>query len=482
MSERPNILLITTDQQRFDTISALGNQSIFTPHLDWLVHTGISFNRAYTDCPICMPARASIMTGLHAATTGLIGNSGAIRPMEEHPTLPGELTKAGYQTRAIGKMHFEPLRAHYGFEHMELLPDYYRHMARHPELGKPKDHGVGENEMEPVFSTVDDSNSLTHWTVDRTIDFIETRDESRPFFAWCSFAKPHPPFDPCKEYWDLYDGITLPDPVYGDWSAELKDVPESLLQPTYSLNNAHRFSAEKLRSVRRAYYACISQIDYNLGLLFARMREMDLLKNTWIIFTTDHGEMMGDHHLGAKTVFLEGAAHIPFLVRPPAEDWGPKDFNDEHCEQTVALVDIMKTCLDIAGIDQAEQPQTDGLNLIDVVNGKEQRDVLFGFCGQYNMVLKDNIKYHYSHEGAQELLFDLNNDPHEQENLIGNPAYTEQHQQLRQILIERLTNFGSKAVQNGELVSVGEPNSEKEVHQNSWPGFHHRVYPCDVLH
>ena len=156
-----------------------------------------------------MPARASIMTGLHAATTGLIGNSGAIRPMETNPTLPGELTKAGYQTRAIGKMHFEPLRAHYGFEHMELLPDYYRYMARHPELGKPKDHGVGENEMEPVFSTVDDSNSLTHWTVDRTIDFLETRDEDRPFFTWCSFAKPHPPFDPCKEYWDLYDGITF---------------------------------------------------------------------------------------------------------------------------------------------------------------------------------------------------------------------------------------------------------------------------------
>ena len=259
-------------------------------------------------------------------------------------------------------------------------------------------------------------------------------------------------------------------------------MPESLLQPTYSLNNAHRFSKEKLRAVRRAYYACISQIDYNLGLLFARMREMDLLKNTWIIFTTDHGEMMGDHHLGAKTVFLEGAAHIPFLVRPPAEDWAPKDYNDEHCEQTVALVDIMKTCLDIAGIAESEQPQTDGINLIDVVNKQVQREVLFGFCGPYNMVLKDNVKLHYSHEGAQELLFDLNNDPHEQENLIGNPAYTEQHNELRQILIERLTAAGSKAVQDGELVSVGDPASEKEVHQNSWPGFHYRSYPCDVLH
>ena len=482
MSERPNILLITTDQQRFDTIAALNNNSIFTPHLDWLVRSGVAYERAYTDCPICMPARATIMTGLSSNTTKLVGNSAAIKPMADHPTLPGVLSENGYQTRAIGKMHFEPLRAHYGFEHMEILPDYYRYMEKHPELGRPKDHGVGENEMTPVFSTVNDSNSLTHWTVDRTIDFIETRDETRPFFAWTSFAKPHPPFDPCKEYWDLYDGIPMPDPVYGDWSATLEDLPQSIMGPTYLLNNLHRFSKEQVKAVRRAYYACLTQIDYNLGLLFARMREMDLMKNTWIIFTTDHGEMLGDHHMGAKSVFLEGSAHIPLIVKPPGDAWDTKEIYSERCSEIAALKDIMPTCLDIAGIPRDQQPPSDGVNLIDLLKGDAKRSELIGNCSGYHMVLDAYVKYHYAQAGAEELLFDLEKDPYEQKNLINDPAYADRLEKLRKRLTESLTDFGSPAVQDGKLVSTGDPKSEIEAHEQSWPGFHHRDVPSDVLH
>lgn len=482
MTDRPNILLITTDQQRYDTIATLNNPAIYTPHLDWLVRSGIAYECAYTDSPICMAARASIMTGLHGYSTGLTGNSATIKPMADNPTLPGILSRHGYQTRAIGKMHFEPLRAHYGFEHMELLPDYYRYMAKHPELGVPKDHGMGENEMEPVFSTVNDSNSLTHWTVDRSIDFMETRDETRPFFVWTSFSKPHPPLDPCREYWDLYDGITLPDPVYGDWSENVDDMPLSLLSPTFSLNNIHSFSKEKVMAIRRAYYACISQIDYNLGLLFGRMREMGLLENTWIIFTTDHGEMLGDHHIGAKTIFLEGSAHIPMLLRPPSKDWSEKEIWSERCNRISALVDIMPTCLDLAGIPDSERPKTDGLNLLDLQQGKAEREDLIGYCGPYNMVLEGRLKYHFSHEGAEELLFDLEHDPREQHNLIDDPKYAEAAQRLRQKLIASLTETGSKAVNDGTLVSVGEPQTMKKVHEHTWPGFHHRSYPCDVLH
>lgn len=112
--DRPNILLITTDQQRFDTINALGNKYIFTPHLNWLVDQGITFTRCYSDCPVCMPARATIMTGKHGYTTGLVENNDDIKPMAENDTLPGILTRNGYQTRAQGKMHFSPMRAHYG--------------------------------------------------------------------------------------------------------------------------------------------------------------------------------------------------------------------------------------------------------------------------------------------------------------------------------------------------------------------------------
>lgn len=291
MGDRPNVLLITTDQQRFDTIHAAGNPHIRTPNLNWLADNGIRCSNAYTDCPVCVPARATIMTGKHGHSMGLVTNG--------------------------GKMHFNPRRCNHGFEHMEILEDYYRHMAAHPEKGVPMNHGLGQNVMEPGVSTVDETASLTHWTVDRSIDFLETRDDTRPFFLWTSFAKPHPPLDPCRNYWEMYRDRPVPAPVRGDWSAMLDDVPPGFLASSFHLNMCHRFSDDLIADIRRAYYACITQIDYNLGMLFARLRELDLLENTWIMFTSDHGEMLGDHRMGAKSVGMEGSAHIPMLVKPP---------------------------------------------------------------------------------------------------------------------------------------------------------------------
>ena len=243
---QPNILLITTDQQRFDTIAALGNDHIFTPHLNWLTDEGTAFTRCYADCPICMPSRATIMTGKRAYTTGCVGNFGDKLPMRtQKETLPYLLTQNGYQTRGVGKMHFEPTWANYGFEHIDLDLNYYREMAKHPELGIPKDHGNGENEVEPVISTVHESNSITQWTVKHSIDFLETRDPTRPFFLWTSFTKPHPPLDPCFNYWALYEDEDIPDPVLGDWSEEIDAMPKGYLRVTYCLNNAHRFSLDR---------------------------------------------------------------------------------------------------------------------------------------------------------------------------------------------------------------------------------------------
>ena len=124
--DRPNVLLITTDQQRFDALACSGNPDIYTPHLDWLAHEGVTYSRAYADCPACIPSRATIMTGRPGYATGLTTMSGDIQPMVENPTLPGLLTQAGYQTRAQGKMHFLPMRTNHGFEHMELPFDYIR--------------------------------------------------------------------------------------------------------------------------------------------------------------------------------------------------------------------------------------------------------------------------------------------------------------------------------------------------------------------
>lgn len=478
MSDRPNILLITTDQQRFDTIAALGNQHIYTPHLDWLVDEGISFTRAYSDAPICMPARATIMTGKHGFTSGLTANSNAIVPMQTYPTLPGILTQAGYQTRAQGKMHFHPMRANYGFEHMELPMDYYRERHRNGHEGLPKEHGVGENEITPVISTVDEVHSLTHWTVRRSIDFLETRDCTRPFFLWTSFTKPHPPWDPCANYWTLYQNRNVPDPVLGDWSGTVEDTPQAFLEPTYALNNAHRMSKEQLKDAKRAYYACITQIDYQLGLLFARMQEMNLLKSTWVMFTSDHGDMLGDHHMAAKAIFLEGSAHIPLLIRPPADAWDDKAMAGKKVATLVDLADILPTVLGIAGVPVPEDH--DGINLISLVDSPINRDFYGVSDDSFYCLIHNKYKYIWARAGGEQLLFNLAEDPTEEHNLAGCESAGRMLDAMRNAVIQHMTTHGSPCVQDGKLKPG--PAVLSPQHVKKWPGFHSTVVDTDVLH
>ncbi len=287
-AQRPNLILITTDQQRFDTIARAGNPSILTPHLNWIADTGVLCRRAYTDAPICCAARATMITGLHHRNMGPYANWGQPTAKDPAQTLPGILTRHGYQTRSVGKVHYNPARCNYGFEHMEILEDYYRFVRQFPERGIPMDHGVGQNEMEPVISTVDESWSLTRWTVNRAIDFLETRDTTRPFFLNVGFSKPHPPYDPCLNYWQLYQNIDLPKPVLGDWSQDVSHIPTGFLNPTWLLNGVDRLGEQVIQQIRRAYYACITQIDYNLGYLFSRLRELNLLDKTLLVFSADH--------------------------------------------------------------------------------------------------------------------------------------------------------------------------------------------------
>lgn len=477
--EKPNILLITTDQQRFDTINALGNKYIFTPHLNWLVDQGITFTRCYSDSPICMAARATIMTGKHGYTMGLTGNNDRVKPMQNNATLPGILTQSGYQTRAQGKMHFSPMRANYGFEHMELPMDYYRERNRNAQLGLPKEHGVGENEIEPVISTVNETESLTYWTVKRSIDFLETRDETRPFFLWTSFTKPHPPFDPCANYWVLYRDREVPAPIYGDWSETLNEIPQGFMQPTYCLNNAYRMSAEQMKDVKRAYYACITQIDYTLGLLFARMREMNLLENTWIIFSTDHGDMMGDHHLGAKSVFLEGSAHIPMIIRPPFGSWEIHPMAGKKCDTIVDLADVLPTVLTMAGIEIPDG--IDGKNLLALAGNPVENRTFYGNCNDnFFTVVEGDYKYLWTTLGGDELLFNLRIDPYEQRNLVDKRQEKDRLAYMRGKLIEYVQKYNPDMVQNGQLVYKAAPKGPQDV--SKWPGFHSTVVPTDVLH
>lgn len=482
MPNRPNILLITTDQQRFDALACAGNPDIYTPHLDWLAHEGITYRRAYADCPACIPSRATIMTGKPGYTSGLTTMSGDIKPMVDNPTLPGVLTQAGYQTRAQGKMHFMPMRANYGFEHMELPFDYLRERQRYGAPGSLKAHGVGENEYMPAIDSVDDDQSFTHWTVQRSVDFIETRDDTRPFFMWTSFGKPHPPFAPTANFWRLYQNKPVPDPVYGDWSRDRTAIPAGFIGPTYALNNTWDASPAQRTDTKRAYYACVTQVDYQLGILFARLREMELLENTWIIFTSDHGEMMGDHHMFGKGIFLEGSTHVPMIVRPPSSPWDrDKPMAGEKVDTLVTLADVMPTVLNIAGVDVPDS--VDGVNMLDYVESPDPDRAFYGNSGHRSFCILDGgHKYLVSRRGGGELLFDLESDPQEETNLSPHPDWRTRKEALKGKLIEKMSAVGAEGIKNAafEIEPVDEPlDPTKGIR---WPGYHSTTYPCDLLH
>jgi arylsulfatase len=481
-SPRPNLLLITTDQQRFDTIAAAASDpgmdarqaNLLTPHLDWLATTGIRFTRCYADCPVSAPSRATLMTGRHAWSHGQTKNDGQPSPMSRLPTLPGLLTAAGYQTHAHGKMHFHPARAHYGFEHMEILPDYYRWAKRAGVSPLPKYHGVGENEMEPAVGTAPRDATVTQWVVDRSVDFLETRDPTRPFFLWSSFTKPHPPFDPLPEFHALYRDLSLPSPRAGAWSSG-DEPPHAFRGATYHLNNVQRFGTDKLAAARRAYYACVTEVDYALGRLFARLRELGLLETTWIVFTSDHGEMLGDHGMGAKSVFFEGSAHVPLIVRPPSTPWLCDPRGGTTDDRLACLADLLPTLLGAAGV--RSPAGTDGLDLL----GRRRRRELVGACGPYHCLISGTRKYHFSEEGGDELLFDTATDPYEENNLAGTDLRTKTA--LRDRLTAHLAGRAHPAVKDGVLSATSPLPDPAKARRAVWPGFHSiDDETCDLLH
>ncbi len=482
MKKRPNIILITTDQQRFDTIQALGNDVIYTPHLNWLCDEGTVYRNMYADCPVCIASRTTIMSGIEGYRSGMVGNSDALQPriMQENLTLPALLTQNGYQTRAVGKMHFTPVRANYGFEHIELPLDYYRMMKKSGH-GLPKQHGVGENEIEPVISTVDEQHSITYWTVDRSIDFVETRDPTRPFFLWTSFTKPHPPFDPPANYWNLYETDDMPAPVYGDWSEDLQTMPKGFLQHTLLLDNLQRLSKKQQQASKRAYFACITQIDYSLGLLFARLRELGILDDTWIIFTSDHGDMLGDHHMGAKMTYFEGAAHVPMIIKAPVNSAAYRELKGKRVDSLVQMSSIYATVAQMAGIELPQDSDATRLSLLDFA-GLSKPQTFYGCCEHSNYAVMDGgYKYIYTVYGGQEVLFYLPDDPMEQHNLANLPQEKDQLNRMRGLLREWAKQYDDDLLCGEGFARRDYAKTPEE--SGHWPGFHSICCEeFDVLH
>jgi len=249
--------------------------------------------------------------------------------------------------------------------------------------------------------------------------------------------------------------------------------------PTWSLNGVDRLSRELVQQMRRAYYACITQIDYNLGHLFARLRELNELDNTLIVFTSDHGDMLGDHHMGAKTIFLEGSAHVPMLIRAP-DSLLSRDLAGAQSDALACLADLMPTFLRAAGVEQ--EPIMDGLDLLAVLQGRARaRETFIGAYSDHFCAIADRHKYVYTSTGGAELMFNLAKDPMEQHNLTKDAAVRPMRDRLRKLLIDSLGSSGHPVAASGELKPLTPAPVRESVAR--WPGFHTREHTdTDVLH
>lgn len=448
---RPNIVYIAADQWRGDCLGLYRNRHpVMTPHLNQLAHEGILYSQAYADCPICMPQRVTMLTGQTASQFGCRTNFSArnVPTFDKTRTLPARLAReAGYQTKAVGKMHFWPQRSRYGFEHITLHPDDYLWFLEDNGYGGAfRGHGLGGNELYPATAVTPDRFYHTTWSIDQAIRFLDQRDPEFPFMLYLVFEAPHSPFDPPAPYDRIYDNITINEPIMGDW---LEQHCPSMYRYRELGRNAVDLTPDMIHETRRRYYGQITQIDYHLGRLFGALRTRGLDQDTAIVFTSDHGECLGDHGAWAKHCFLQSAARVPLIVRLPRSMPDARRAT-EHADP-VLTADICPTLLGLAGLD----PDTDAEGVPLPVTPVGQHDPSRVVCGETPetaCAIDSQYKYIYHAAGAVEHLFDIRSDPDDLHNLAGDSDRTDDVARLRAHLIQYLTGNASDLIDNGTFV------------------------------
>ena len=459
LDDRPNFILIMTDQQRGDCLGVDGHPCLLTPNMDALAGSGSRFRRAYTTCPSCIPARRSLLTGQFPATNGMPGSVGGV-PITS-PTLPGELKKAGYHTYMVGRtMHQHPSSARYGYDHVQLVsgyePDPYHDLLRATtdQVDGFASHGLDFNGWNARPWHLDETLHPTHYIVNESLKFLENRDRTCPFFLTVSFYAPHPPLCPPAFYMDRYLRQNLPDPAIGDWANPPENQEQGLL---VSSPRVH-LQGEALRSCRAGYYGLINHLDDQISRLLApRGRVGYDRRNTVFIFTTDHGELLGDHYMFRKCEPYEGSARIPFLISG-GQGLGLR--SGQVFDAPVCLEDLMPTVLDLGGTPIPAD--VDGRSLVPLLRGEqtEWRPFLHGehapcYSQQqaHHYLVDADTKYIWRPLDGSEQLFDLEQDPHECRDLAADPAYRQRLETWRLRLIDQLRDRPEGFTDGTQLIS-----------------------------
>ncbi|MGK6317344.1 sulfatase family protein [Neorhizobium sp. DT-125] len=465
---RPNILWICTDQQRWDTISALGFKGLKTPNIDRLAENGVAFTRAYTQSPICTPSRATFLTGMYPSAHQVQMNGNEYFP-DHLKLVPKVFEQNGYHTGLIGKLHLSASQnrfekraddgygefywSHYPYPD-EAPADQLHHHDYHEWL---RQKGVDPQEAfayahEALSDGVPTEHHQTTWAGLRASDFIE-RHKDKPWFLSINLFDPHPPFDPPAEYMARIDLHQVPPPIFAPSDLEhqkrFTGVDQQTAQPAdpriKPLDDQNSGSVPVGRTshdtppaiydackIKAAYFAMIELIDDMVGDLVEKLRQSGQHDNTLIIFMSDHGEMLGDHGLLYKGCrFYEGLVHVPLIISCPT-----KLKTGVVSDALVELVDLPGTLLDICDLPPLEQDQ--GKSLKPLLRGEIAPEIhkshvvceffdAISFPGHRgsrgSMYFDGRYKLNLYHDAGEGELFDLKLDPEELNDLWTDQAY-----------------------------------------------------------
>lgn len=440
--DRPNILWICSDQQRYDTIRALGNDRIRTPHIDHLVETGVAFTQSYCQSPVCTPSRASFLTGRYPRTTRCRQNGQTI-PADER-LLPRILADAGYTCGLSGKLH---LASCSDGKIEERIDDGYStfHWSHHPQPDWPENayqqwlmsKGVSWEELYTgkesayVRAGMPAEYHQTTWCAEMAIEFID-RQRQNPWLFSVNMFDPHHPFDPPLEYLQRCNPEDMPLPKWRD--GELKNKPLAQQRDHVGAHDQPGFmdfatlSDDDKRRITAAYYAMVELIDDQVGRMVAALAASGQLENTIVIFMSDHGEMLGDHGFYLKGPhFYDEAIHVPLVMSCPG-----RFEQGLQSDALVELTDLAPTLMQACGL--TPEPQMQGRSFHSILTGETSPEVHreHVFCEYLNswthhrafasMLRTDTGKIVAHHGTDPGELYDLATDPDEFVNLWDDPA------------------------------------------------------------
>lgn len=485
---QPNVVFVMTDQQRADTISSLGNSSIYTPNLDRLVARGVSFVNAYSQTPVCVAARYAVRTGRDPLTTRVFSNGhvppapGQAQNMEQRcgPYLAHSMREMGYRTFGIGKFHSQPGDEDLGYDvHLrseEILAEPARRAAdaygayiaeQHPAYDFVEGLHGERTEMYymPQMSPMPAAHTVEGWATDRAIEQISRDDDGRPFFGFVSFIGPHPPVAPPIPFNRLYDPDRMTNPVRG--CPDVDHADEQIPNMNYGVW-AEDVSDAQARVVKSRYYGEITYIDDCLGRILDAIEARADADNTVICFFADHGDHLGDHAAWQKESYFESSCHVPFLV-----SWPEQLPMNTRRDDLVALIDLYGIATAAAGNPQLH----DGIDVISMLQGvASARPHLVGLYGEPGtrrfkiMVRAGRWKYIWLANGDRQQLFDIAADPQELRELSGSQPQVVGR--LRQVAIDHLRQPGGEVgLKDDDLFGLPfEARPLKRIYQfGHWP-------------